>query len=348
MKKILLLMVALACVAMSYAQSQTATLLHGSDIKTYFGISSLASAIAEAEDGDIITLSAGHFKAANITKAIALRGAGMVEYTDASINYLPTLIEGELTVQIPENTDNRLKVEGVKFSQRVYCNGTLSNPSFQNCNFSDLYVTNNAKVKNGSLIHCRVSNSLRIYDNSNFTCINSIIRRPYSSTASENSTFEFVNCVLTHVIPNYKTGYYSGSGTDWFLTYSSFKNCYIYVDSTYEYYTPFASNSVVTNCHSNYADMFKNVTSSTNKITDARVFFQSFEGGEWNDSQKFELKDETAAMCLGDDGTQIGIYGGNMPYEERIAMPRITICNVAGKSTADGKLSVEIQVEAAH
>lgn len=340
-------MVALACVAMSYAQSQTATLLHGSDIKTYFGISSLASAMAEAEDGDIITLSAGQFKAANITKAITLRGAGMVEYTDASINYLPTLIEGELTVQIPEITNSRLKIEGVKFSQRVNCNGTLSNPSFLNCNFSDLYVSNNAQVKNGSLIHCRVSNSLRIYDNSNITCINSVIRRPYSSTTSEASTFEFVNCVLTHVIPNYKTGYYSGSGTDWYLTYSNFKNCYIYVDTNYEYYTPFASNSVVTNCYSNYTDMFKNVMSSTNKVIDATVFFQSYNGGEWDDSQKFYLKDETITTCLGDDGSQIGIYGGNIPYEERISMPRITKCNVAGKSTADGKLSVELQVEAA-
>ena len=65
------------------------------------------------------------------------------------------------------------------------------------------------------------------------------------------------------------------------------------------------------------------------------------------DLYDFKLTDEAAAKYLGNDGTQVGIYGGNLPYDENPTIPQITKCNVASKSTADGKLSVDIEVKAA-
>lgn len=90
-----------------------------------------------------------------------------------------------------------------------------------------------------------------------------------------------------------------------------------------------------------------NFTSTGNVVVPESDMFASYTGGTWDDSEKFVLKEDAAKKYLGDDGTQMGLYGGNMPYDERISMPHITKCNVAGKSTVDGKLSVEIQVEAA-
>jgi len=66
-----------------------------------------------------------------------------------------------------------------------------------------------------------------------------------------------------------------------------------------------------------------------------------------NDSWSFELTETAAQTYLGTDGTQVGIYGGNLPYSEDPTIPKITKCNVASKSTADGKLSVDIEVKAA-
>ena len=348
MKKFFLPLIATMVATISFAQSQTATVLRGDEIKTYFGLSSLVSAMTEAMDGDIITLSQGQFKASQITKAVTLRGAGMVETTDALVDYLPTVIDGDFTLQLDENTNGKLTIEGIKFTGSVNFDGVLLNPTFINCNFNIFrYKNTTSKIQDANFIHCRVGNNLTIYDNSTVTCINSIVRRPSSYQYSENSTFEFVNCVLTHVIPHYHTGIYSGSGTNWYLTYSSFKNCYIYVDTNYEYYMPFNSNTLVTNCVSNYSAMFTNIANNTNKIIAPSVVFDSYTGGTWNDGQKFYLRDEAKTSYLGDDGTQIGIYGGNIPYEERISMPRITKCNVAGRTTVDGKLSVDIQVEAA-
>ena len=61
----------------------------------------------------------------------------------------------------------------------------------------------------------------------------------------------------------------------------------------------------------------------------------------------YELTDEAKNTYVGSDGTEIGIYGGNLPYNTRILGPQITKCNVASKTTADGKLSVDIEVKAA-
>ena len=47
---------------------------------------------------------------------------------------------------------------------------------------------------------------------------------------------------------------------------------------------------------------------------------------------------------LGDDGTEVGIYGGAMPFSPTLTYPQITKCNVSSKSTVDGKISVDIEV----
>ena len=69
--------------------------------------------------------------------------------------------------------------------------------------------------------------------------------------------------------------------------------------------------------------------------------------GNIADYDFFELTDTAAQTYLGNDGTQVGIYGGVLPYDENPLNPRITRCNVASKTTADGKLSVDIEVTAA-
>ena len=72
-------------------------------------------------------------------------------------------------------------------------------------------------------------------------------------------------------------------------------------------------------------------------------------GDNWsvNDLYPCELTDEAKTTFLGADGTQVGLYGGMLPYNSTPSYPRITKFDVAKKSTADGKLSVEIEVSAA-
>lgn len=65
------------------------------------------------------------------------------------------------------------------------------------------------------------------------------------------------------------------------------------------------------------------------------------DGNSYND-----LTDEAKAKYLGTDGTPVGMYGGVMPFNQIPTYPRITKMNVANRTTADGKLSVEIEVSA--
>ena len=103
-----------------------------------------------------------------------------------------------------------------------------------------------------------------------------------------------------------------------------------------------------------HSDIFKNMTAknSTNKyVSTISSVFKTYNVTGYNtyinDSWSFELTETAAQTYLGTDGTQVGIYGGNLPYSEDPTIPKITKCNVASKSTADGKLSVDIEVKAA-
>ena len=69
--------------------------------------------------------------------------------------------------------------------------------------------------------------------------------------------------------------------------------------------------------------------------------------GTYNDDENFELTDVAKEAYKGIGGTEVGIYGGNMPFSTTPTNPQITKCNVAAKSTADGKLSVDITVNGA-
>ena len=103
-----------------------------------------------------------------------------------------------------------------------------------------------------------------------------------------------------------------------------------------------------------YSSLFVNMPdgNKTNKyVSTLSSVFKSYNatnnGTYVSDAYDFELTDTAAKTYLGLDGTQVGIYGGNLPYDENPTIPQITKCNVAAKSTADGKLSVDIEVKAA-
>lgn len=108
-----------------------------------------------------------------------------------------------------------------------------------------------------------------------------------------------------------------------------------------------SSSAVAYNCIGiGYNIIFKNIPNTTNKIKNFADVFKTYRG-TYNDDENFELTENAKTNFKGIDGTEIGIYGGNMPYSTTPTNPQITKCNVAAKSTADGKLSVDITVNGA-
>ena len=365
MKKLFFTMVALVVATMSYAQSsQIATLSHEGSISTFYGNSALKEAMTAAHDGDIITLSSGAFNAINITKAVTIRGAGM--QTDSITKTFPSIIQGDFTISIPDSVSNTLVLEGIYHSNIIWVSGTLKNAKFiKNRLVSLSYATSETcTMHNLSFIHCKISNGLSLPANSSASCVNCYIQYPYSLDAT-SSNFEFSNCVIRMVNEDKEWTNVKRKGTD-LVKSSSFTNCIIYSTSVfadiYEYTSesygnPYLHSSNVAYYCIGYGfskvsrytnNIFKGITSNnTNTSTSSLLsLFKSWNGG-YDDFNTFELTDAAKTKYLGSDGKQVGIYGGSLPFDPLPTNPQITKCNVAAKTTADGKLSVDIQVKAA-
>lgn len=340
----------------SFAQtSLLATLSHDGTISTFYGTTALKEALEKADNGDAITLSAGQFQAANITKAITLRGAGMSVSNDSESSHESTIITGDFEINLPEEVSERLIMEGLYFSSTIQYKGTIKNALFmKNRFFTITSDANDGVMQNCSFIHCRVGGWFRLQDNSNVNFINSIVRDPDNATRS-NSNFQFENCIILFANTNIDRNiWYAGCVKD-----SYYKNCIIWNgDYAGSAITSRAipSSNVAYNClgivHNNYTDngygnLFYNIANKNN--TNKSVTSAIFKDGsiDYADYLTYSLTDEAKTQYLGTDAKEVGLYGGNIPYEEDPTTPQITKCNVAAKSTADGKLSVDIEVKAA-
>ena len=326
--------------------SLLATLSHDGNISAFYGASALESAVAAAESGDVITLSSGQFSATNITKPITLRGAGMSVSTDSLNAHEATIIQGSFSINIADSLEGRLAMEGLYFNGGITYSGVLNNAQFLKCRFKNFLSGTNALCRNTSFIHCRIYNGYTQIGASNAFFINCAVGCPQSTSTS--SSIEFSNCFI-------KFDYTSAYGDYAEVVINAYyKNCII--QATYNS----TSNRIPSSCTAYYCvglgynNIFQNMSekNSTNKfVSDIKSVFKTYtmtvSDTYVQDRYNFKLTDEAAAKYLGTDGTQVGIYGGNLTYDENPTIPQITKCNVAAKSTADGKLSVDIEVKAA-
>lgn len=320
--------------ALRAQNSLLATLFHNGDIQTFYSATALRDAHAAAQNGDIITLSSGTFVACDITKAVTIRGAGMDVNTLRGT--LPTIITGDFTLNVPDTVSSaRLTIEGIYHNHRIGYKGTQKNVMFLKSRFRKIepYSTSHGDLKNASFIHCKITACLNIGDNSSATLTNCYVYSPNSSNI-ESSNFQFDNSVVYFFSP---------------LVYSSsFTNCYIANSNSNSTRTLHSSNSAYNCVSSGMSDFFKEIPNTTNSIvSDISSVFKTYNGSNYSDNETFELTEAAAAKYLGMDGSQIGLHGGILPYSNVPSNPQITKFNVAAKSTADGKLSVDIEVNGA-
>ena len=325
-----------------------ATLSHEGEISVYYGASALKAAHDAAADGDVITLSSGQFTAVDITKAITLRGAGMSVSTDATHTHESTIIQGSYNINLADSLQGRIIMEGLYMNGDVFYRGALKNAQFLKCRFKAL-VSNNGKITNTSFIHCRFADYCQIAPNSDASFINSVVNCLQQNETSSN--IEMTNCFVHFSSAN---SYCPSSCRS---TY--FKNCILtYISPSTDSFCMLPTTCTAYNCigmGGKNVNIFQNIASKNNTNTwigtDGTPVFKTYKdfntGNIISDSETFELTDEAKTKYLGVDGKQVGIYGGCLPYSEQSSTPQITKCNVAAKSTADAKLSVDIEVKAA-
>lgn len=342
MKKLFSLLSMLCMSMVMFAQNTlVATLSHGEDITMYYGTYALRDAVNAAASGDVINLSGGAFQAVNITKGITLRGTGIDDSA-------PSYISGDFTINVATDDANRLSMEGIRCPGTITMQGTFNNPYFVKCAFYAFNYTNNPDIKNAMFISCRISNRCQQTGTGTVQFINSYVGA-FSNNGATNTGASFINCVIKP----------QSDGFDYYnyrpdrICNSQLLNCIIYHNhSSYKnqrYNLP--SNTIATNCVSiGFENLFgaqaANTGNKSFSYDDFSKVFKSFTGS-YSEAQQFELSDEAKTTYLGTDGTEVGMHGGLQPYDTTPSYPQITKMNVANKTTADGKLSVEIEVSTA-
>ena len=349
MKKLLLLLIAfVACTMSSNAQDDlVATLSHGSNLTTYIGADALSEAYTAAVAGDIITLSPGVFNSVNIEKAIIVRGAGMMAME--SNGYVSTQLAGEMTINVPSNTSSILTIEGVQALGNVSINGENLAPikvlksRFETkvTGYGVSMTANSCIFANGLHAVCDRSGAR----NTTLNCFNCVIVNAASDGYCYNAfvaKIEAINCLVN----------LSGSN----VSYCVFTNSIItseYLD--YRTY-PLPETCSVQNCigiNSNYTpDLFVNIDNPSNSMLEGSgedaftPIFKTLKMLRANPAfnETYELTETAAATYLGDDGKQVGIYGGTNPYNPTPTNPQIKKFTV--NSTTEGTtLKVKINVE---
>ena len=316
MKKLFFMLTLLAVTALpSLAQSSlVATLVHDGNISTYYSANALKDAYNAAVDGDIITLSAGTFNATDITKRITIRGTG------CELDKNPTILSGQFEIKDGDgNLEQQIIMEGIH-ADYFRCN-SLTNATFLKCEFATNSTgiggnNSNAFLNNVNFIHCIISNISS--GGPDIITLNNCVINSLSTASNSGFVMEINNCVINRANS---------------ISYVTCTNSFIknYSGSSFNY-----SNCRLINCvvPLNGSISCENVNCKT-----VPYDIEPFEDG-------YHLKSEYASEWLGNDGKEIGIYGGSLPYDPTTTNPQISKFNVSSKTTADGKLSVDIEVKA--
>ena len=325
MRKTILLAIVLMLSVATFAQQQLATLNHQNNTTAYYGVNALVLAHAAAENGDIITLSPGVFNACDITKAVTIRGAGAWADTIGG----STMIRNNFNINIARDNTCHLTMEGVNAYNNIQCQNAY-NAQFVKCNFQWIGVPGSSNVSfvncvlwywntssSGNTAGTQFTNSV-ILDCNNHAVPDTYINCVVKQNPSQASSRMFQNCVLYYN--------YTSENTPSNNSTTSFNCLYVQMNADSNYtaklYAPLANHEL------------------WNERGMSNVF-KTFNGSV---GESFELLESIANTHRGNDGTQIGIYGGPMPFDPRVTNPLIKRINVAGRSNSDDKLPVTLEM----
>lgn len=314
MKTKLLAIVVLAVFAFSHkvvAQDvAVVTLQHGETMTAFYGTGAFREAVEAAEAGDLITLSGNTFEATTITKPLVIQGAGYVQ--DINNFRYKTTISGHLKIQIPGGGAGLL-LEGILSDGAVVIFGdSLNDFTFRKCEFNQLGLL---ATNSGCIVEqCRIGYFNIDAPTTNLYITNSIVS---TLTGKGGSNTNIINhCVITwssNVLANYYNSIlYNRAGGGGYNTGSNYYN--------------------------NVMSGLSASTDNNTTLSDLNVLFI-------NDGS-YHLTEEAAATYLGNDSTQVGIYGGETPFTDVPTNPQITFKNISARSNANGKISVRVTVEA--
>ena len=329
MKKQLIMM---ACMLMAsiaaFAGTNSKILLqHEGGVKVYDS-DQMTQAINDAVKGDTIFLSEGSFGGFDLTKEVMIRGCGTT-----------TIITGAVKIAVAGNpTFSAPLLDALKINNTLTVSQPCKKLHIRKClitgNISFTAKSEDVLIDRCSNINSNTNQFIMSSNIVSMTVMNSNIYCLYSNGVAANAV-NFINC---NIVSRYSD-----------ITEQTFTNCifgiggYYYASYSSSYYTRTLTNCTLLNCLYN-----TNATAPFDSNVGNSIL-QSCYGVNNGQSYLTSMsKDDLLANgYLGNDGTIVGIDGGNTPYVGYMlpAAPKVTDSSV--KLDLDNKkLNVSLKVTA--
>lgn len=344
MKKLFLFVVALVGIMLAHAQdsdTRSATLQSGETTTIFFGADAFKNALEAAEDESVITLSSGTFNApGNFTKSVKVYGAGFQDDEETGVKCTKVLSGISINRDKNDKYHNNLYFEGVWFTSGVYIEKiegeTLTGLQVVKCRMGgfDFYGNTNSTL----LLQSYIEGGLNGRSSSalNLLVQNCIITNHVNSFGGESDVL-VDHCMLTR---NNAGAYDQYHGPYRFK--STLIDCYFPNGATAEYCV--GAKWYVTN-----AGILKGGYYLSDDFESWAAFFK-----DGQDNLSYTIKETGAPRTwelaepekfVGEDGTPVGVAGGEYPWNPIPSTPRIVSSSIDSKSVA-GKLKVNIKAEA--
>ena len=331
MKKLLLFVAMLMCLSAhaQHTDQPTATLQVGEQTSIFYGKDAFKSAFAAAPDeGGVIILSSGVFETvSDINKSVSIYGAG---FENDTISHDPLAVVPYTKItggfNIVANSDGvapaNIYLEGLCINDDDFKikKGSIEGLKIVKCSLR--YVRVEDVIKNSFLRQCHI---YAIKGNSkiaeNLRVENCWIA--YIDQFPSESTISVDHCIMSFIDFGSPAGPYN------------FSNCY-FADR------PTANGGVYYNCIIN-GDLPHTATGVNcwYRLSPEQIFGTNM---EYQPHKTWKLLDP--ASYVGNDGTEVGLYGGNYPWNKIPSTPRITESKVDVRTSTDGHLKVTLKAEA--
>lgn len=338
MKKQILLIGFLAYTIMSIAQTAANIVVTYSGTSTAYN--NLPAAIVGAADGATIYVPGGiHTLSSDITIAKQLHFKGDGVYTIAVANGLVPQISG--SKMIFKRAANGSTFEGIYFSNNIELKHETTdltgnfNISINRCKFDNNIVASGGNSTIGNII----------------IMVNQSIVYGFSLSSSIEAVYLY-NSIMTYLtFSNVDQGYINNSiflGNTYGISFSSSSNILvansIFYNSILE-----GTNCTVTNCLLRTgASISTDIASSNNQWQAWADIFVNAPTNSYNQGSDYHLKVGCLGIAAGNDGLDVGIYGGANPWKEYIVpvSPNVYQKNVSSNNDSEGKINATYKVKA--
>lgn len=337
----------LMCVLLVYAsmaQKPTVARHSGGEVFIYEDATALTLAYNAAEAGDTLYLSGGIFTSPSITKKIHLIGIGF--HPDSTATTGASVISGDLTLSSGSSGSSFEGLEIIGNFQRDRNSSQSSHITIKRCKINGAITR---RVSSGTDFLCQdwlvqqniILNGVIPLEIEKSLFANNIIGGQISRSNRNmfrNNAFLLVN----------------GTSSSSVSTYSSSNNFHNNIFSFTDENEAFWSSS--------YNNFYNNVFQVTNENllgshsiakdnyygVDLDDVYTTHEVNVFSFAHDYMLQEGMEELYKGDDGTQVGIYGGFFPVKRGWlpSLPHIISYEIGIRTGEDGKLPVEFKVSA--